>query len=927
MVKKCHVKAVKLQPGEILPPCQVCIQGKFTALPFPKREERSETPLQLVYSDICGPMRTRSNGGGLYFATFIDDYSRWCEVYILKKKSEIFTVFKEYKNLVENQLNLKIKTFQSDNAREYISGEFNKFLKNQGIQRRFTAPYTPQQNGVAERKNRTLVEMARCMIIQSGVPPSFWGEAICTANFIRNRCPTATLLGGTPYEWWTNKKPNLNFLRTFGETTFVLNKGGNPNKLKIKSSTGIFVGYSPDTKTYRIYMLETRKIYRTRDVSFQGKMHYKPHGEDIISTYTKSGDQQLLPEDIQDEIDELEETEAEVAHRRLSDLDRTTQSKRGRGRPKTIRTGKPGRPSKSYNMVPVEPITYIQTRSLTSSMRSTATTPTTPADPQGLPDIRITEDMNDVFLDPATEEGVNDDKVVAYAFNAEIYFKEAIKGSEKDEWTEAITNEMKSLIEHETWELVIPPKDRNIVGCRYVLTNKYLPNGKLDKRNARLVAQGYTQEYQVDYTEKFAPVARLTSIRLLLAVAVKYNMVVEQIDITIAFLNGTLKEIIYMKNPPLIEEILEEIIKREPRSGIANSSNKMLQKLRESKGESVCLLKGALYGLKQAELPWNIEVNNVLIRMGLQRSKSDPCMYFAWKGKQLLLISVYVDDFLISSHHEKWIAHIKHELSTYFNVKDRGKAKYCLGLEIHQSPGIITVKQTSYLREIIKRFKMEDANAVSTPLPVGKTLTEKEKEDSDTSRIPYRELVGALMYAAVATRPDIADVVSFLAQFNHCYTEKHWGMTKRVFRYLIGTKNLGLCYERGDKTIEGYVDADWAGCLQDRKSYTGYAFTLSNAAISWKSQKQKTVALSSTEAEYMGIAEGVKEAVYWSNYMREIELMELTNLTLYNDNQGARLLTDNPILHQRTKHIDIKYYFIRDIIKGGKNQDKLFKHE
>lgn len=507
-------------------------------------------------------------------------------------------------------------------------------------------------------------------------------------------------------------------------------------------------------------------------------------------------------------------------------------------------------------------------------------------------------------------------EIVGYALNTEVNFKDAISGHEKDEWKEAILNEMKSLVKNKTWELVPRPKTKNIIGCRYVLTNKYDANGNLYKRKARLVAQGFTQQPQIDYTSTFAPVARLTSIRMLLALAVKYNMIVEQIDVTTAFLNGTLNEELYMKLPPLMNEILKEIVNTESRdSETWIISNQMLTKMDQ---DVVCLLKGSLYGLKQAGLQWNTEVNNVLTRLGLKRSNSDSCIYFAGNSDRLLLVSVYVDDFLITSQDLKWIKYIKDQLSTYFDVKDLGKARYCLGLEICQSPGIITIKQSSYIKQIIKKFNMVEANPVVTPLEVGMKLANEEVKENNPSELPYRELVGALMYAAVATRPDIFYAVSFLAQFNNSYNVRHWKMAKRVIRYLIGTKDIGLEYRKTDDSITGYVDADWGGCPLDRKSYTGYAFMLSGAAISWKSQKQKTVALSSTEAEYMGITEAVKEAVYWSNFMNELGLEELLHIIIYNDNQGAKLLSDNPVFHSRTKHIDIRHHFVRDTLKDGK---------
>lgn len=179
--------------------CETCIRGKMTRAPFPKRSERQTELLELIHSDVCEPMRVESIGKSRYFVTFIDDYSRWCTVRMIKSKSEVFNEFKNYKALVENRTGRKIKCLQTDNGKEFVNQEFNNFLKKNGIERRLTVMHTPEQNGIAERKNRTLVEMARCLMIQSKLTTSFWGEAINTANYIRNRCPTSSLGGKTPY--------------------------------------------------------------------------------------------------------------------------------------------------------------------------------------------------------------------------------------------------------------------------------------------------------------------------------------------------------------------------------------------------------------------------------------------------------------------------------------------------------------------------------------------------------------------------------------------------------------------------------------------------------------------------------------------------------------------------------------------------------
>lgn len=230
----------------------MCIQGKMTRTPFPKKSNRQTELLEIIHSDVCGPMREKSINGARYYVSFIDDNSRWCEVRFFKSKNEVFGKFKEFLKLTENQKEKKIKCIQSDNGGEYRNEEFDNYLKEHGIVRRLTVAHNPEQNGIAERKNRTLIEMVRCLLIQSGLPSSFWAEAVSTANYIRNRCPTRYLDGKTPYEAWIGNKPDVSKFREFGCQVFCLNANTKKGKFDDRSKKGIFLGYSEQSKGYRI---------------------------------------------------------------------------------------------------------------------------------------------------------------------------------------------------------------------------------------------------------------------------------------------------------------------------------------------------------------------------------------------------------------------------------------------------------------------------------------------------------------------------------------------------------------------------------------------------------------------------------------------------------------------------------------------------
>jgi len=279
----------------------------------------------------------------------------------------------------------------------------------------------------------------------------------------------------------------------------------------------------------------------------------------------------------------------------------------------------------------------------------------------------------------------------------------------------------------------------------------------------------------------------------------------------------------------------------------------------------------------------------------------------------------YVDDMLIACDDITWLKSLKEELMKDFKVRDLGLANCCLGIQIQQKKGEIKLTQERYIKDILLQFGMNEANPVSTPMDPGSRLNKGKgnKDDIKTNR-PYRELIGSLMYIAIGTRPDIAHSVSALSQFNDCFDDSHWSAAKKILRYLKGTVNIGLMFKKSfSGQLEGYVDADWGSCVIDRRSYTGYVFLLSGSAVTWESRKQRTVALSTTEAEYMGITEAVKESIYLKNFLIELGFDELSKIKLWSDNQGATLLAKNAVYHQRSKHIDIRYHFVREALKDN----------
>lgn len=352
--------------------CDICDKNKIHTQPFKPSKNRETEVLNLIHSDICDPMNVESLGGSKYFVTFIDDFSRYTEVVMLRQRSDVLKAFKNYKRKVEKLTGRQIKKLRSDNGKEYLSNDFKKFLEDEGISRQLSVEYT-QQNGVAERANRTIIEMARCMLQQSGLPQSLWAEAVNTAAFIRNRCPTKCLNDKTPTEAWTNKKPYVGFFRIFGSKVIALNKSPKRGKFIQKGEEYALVGYSDEAKAYRLWKPGTKTVIKSRDVKFHEKIHLTGNdwnslikfsndsnndtsekeilnidmapsstnfkGSEVNEEIVNEYDQQLEDNDSENEDDEITEENEE---------NRNNVLRRGRGRPKLLKTGQRGRPKKIY---------------------------------------------------------------------------------------------------------------------------------------------------------------------------------------------------------------------------------------------------------------------------------------------------------------------------------------------------------------------------------------------------------------------------------------------------------------------------------------------------------------------------------------------------------------------------------------------------
>ncbi|KAM7489733.1 hypothetical protein LguiB_027217 [Lonicera macranthoides] len=704
------------------PKCVACQYGKQTRLPFEQNKPlRAAQKLQLIHTDVGGPMKTPSLNG------------------------------------------------------------------NASIEHQLTAPYTPQQNGVVERKNRTIMEMTRCLLHDKGLPKEFWAEAANTAVFLLNRLPTKALQKRTPFEAWHGYKPQLLNLKTFGCLCFSYIPQVKRDKLDKKAESAIFVGYSSISKAYRIYLPQSNKIIVSRDVQFLE-----------LDNWNWENDKTL---EIQEENDDMDDVPVRGTIS-LSDV------------------------YQRCNVAVREPAGY--------------------------------------------EEAATDQK-----------------------WIAAMKEELKMIEKNQTWELVERPKHKKAIGVKWVYRTKLNPDGSVNKYKARLVVKGYAQMFGVDFSETFAPVSRLDTIRMLLALAAQKGWVIHQMDVKSAFLNGYLEEEIFVEQP----------------EGFVSQGQE----------EKVYRLKKSLYGLKQAPRSWYSRIDANLVNLGFDKSLSESTLYIKKVDDEILVVSLYVDDLLVTGSSKELIDKFKEEMKDVFEMTDLGRMTFFLGLQVNQKKNEIFLCQHKYAKEILKKFNMEGCKPNATPMNQKEKFCSEDGAEKVDERL-YRSLIGCLMYLT-ATRPDIMHAVSLLSRYMHCASEIHFQSAKRILRYVKGTIDYGVRFSQVKNfSLHGYSDSDWAGCVDDMRSTSGYCFSFGSGIFSWCSKKQEVIAQSTAEAEYVAAVAAVNQALWIRKLMIDLHMEQQEGTQIFVDNQAAISIANNLVFHGKTKYFKIKLYFLREVQREGEVQ-------
>ncbi|GJT98921.1 putative ribonuclease H-like domain-containing protein [Tanacetum coccineum] len=756
-----------------------------------------------------------------------------------------------------------------------------------GIKRDYSNARTPQQNGVAERKNRTLIEAARTMLADSKLPTMFWTEAVSTACYVLNRVLVTNPHNKTPYELLSGKVPNISHLKPFGCLVTILNTSDHLGKFEGKADEGFIVGYAAHSKAYRVYNLSSKKIEETLNLRYledkpnvQGLGHEWYFDLDYLTDslgYThfktnqpagpKVHEASQMMESNSDYAEELARLQRQEHEAKDTDenFDPAASITAGSIDPTaSISTGT----NEPFPTV-IEPVHAVETslppgHSLGSSEHSTrfpspsdlANSISSSIVVDSVPTKRVntihpqTQILGDLTSPVQTRGTLKKSKFGASAFVSYVHdqqrnnhtdylhclfacFLSQLEPSSVAQalndpaWVEAMQEEMQQFINQKVWQLVPLPDGKIAIGTKWILKNKRDARGIVVRNKARLVAQGHRQEEGIDYDEVFAPVARIEAIRLFLAFASYMGFMVYQMDVKSAFLYGEIEEEVYVTQPKGFED--------------------------PHFPKHVYRVVKALYGLHQAPRAWYARLSTFLLKHNYRRGTIDKTLFIKKNSRDIILVQVYVDDIIFGSTNKAWCDDFEVLMKGEFEMSAMGELTFFLGLQVKQKPDGIFISQDKYVQDMLKKFDMESVRPATTPFEASKPKSKDEPDDAVNVHL-YRSMIGSLMYLT-ASRPDIQFAVSACSRHQVTPLTSNLNAVKKIFKYLKGQPKLGLWYPRDSPfVLEAYSDSDYAGSHGDRKSTTGGCQFLGRRLISWQCKKQTIVATSSTEAEYVAAA-------------------------------------------------------------------------
>uniref|UniRef100_A0A6N2MRA1 Integrase catalytic domain-containing protein n=1 Tax=Salix viminalis TaxID=40686 RepID=A0A6N2MRA1_SALVM len=734
------------------------------------------------------------------------------------------------------------------------------FLSHHGIRHQTSCTYTPQQHGLAKRKNKQIMEIVRASLFGMNLPKYYWGEVVKSTAYLINRTPSSIIDFQSPQQKMESllSVPHLPNLepRVFGCTVYVHIPKVLRSKLDLCAKRCVFVGYSEFQKGYWCYDPHHRKVHVTLDASFRESEPYFSGGVLGSSLQGESNNKE------NEDIFELEE----MRPSRDDNLeDCTDQNDLSNDPPMSLElpTPTPLIKESTENVSPRSPQVTLNPNPNEINEIPVLKNNVTNRYPQrlnrGVPKKQYEPDPKHKTKYPINNYISTHRLSESYAFTVNQLSNVSIPSNVQDaladpKWTKAMNEEMEALQKNNTWELCQLPTGKKKVGCKWVFTVKLKVDGSIDRYKAR------STEWITTYQETFAPVAKMNTIWILISIAVNRDWTLQQFNVKNAFLNGDLEEEVYMELPP---------------------------------------------GVKTRRF------SSTMKEFSYKQRNSDHTLFIKHKEGKVTTLIVYVDDMVLTGDDPEERKTLQQFLASKFEMKDLGQLKYFLGIEVSRSKTGICLSQRKYVLNLLAETGMLACKPVDTPMEINHKLGQA-KNQRPTDKGCYQRLVGKLIYLS-HTWPDIVYAVSVVSQFMHSPGEEHMKVVYRILRYIKSAPGRGLLFSKKEvQDIKGYTDSDWAGNQTDRRSTSGYFTFVEGNLVTWRSKKQKVVARSSAEAEFRGMAHGVCELLWIKHVLQDLGIDYETSMDLHCDNKAAIEIAHNPVQHDRTKHVEVDWHFIKE---------------
>ena len=897
--------------------CDTCTMTKATKIKFDRSLSIADEPFDLVHTDLSGIVRIANPDGFNYFLIFVDDNTRYIFVFLLSRKFQVVSCYKQFVNWIKVQFNKSIKNLRSDNGTEFVNKLMKSEVTEAGTNHHLTCHGNPQQNARSERPMRTIEEAARALMLEANIHIKFWPYAILFAVFILNALPHDGIDGEIPYYRLFKRLPRYKQILKFGINVYSLiqdplGKFGN------RARPAIFLGYPQYVKGYYVYLINEGKIDISRDVyvseqeanhnvtverenstpdehlmnefqrkymmntlyseenestaddlleqqefdveedtfhSCQSSLDYNDYNNLVNLSNSNSNNQSDQNQDFSNEIQDLNES-----------VDQPVSSTDEHQLETTQQLNETSQTEASTNQSSNKPIFL---KSICDLKSNTSTCP--------VGDVIMNKTEHALFTERFPNAQIR--RIAPYAggpknqvlniwrlgaITVPRSYRQATTGENNSIWKEAMNREYAAQIANGTWKLVERPPNAKIFPMIWLYKHQFDSQGMLIGGKARLVALGNKQVIELN-ENNYAPVVNFVSIRLLFSIAVKYGFHIHHLDCNTAFLNADVEGEFYTYQPEGFKI--------------------------KGKEHMVCKLVRALYGLRQSARRWYLKLRSILIKLGFRQLFTDSCIYILETEDSIIIIAVYVDDLLAIGNHEEKLISFKSNFGKIVKVKDYDQVTRFLGLDIKYDRlnRTMEMSQIEYIERILKEANFEDCKPMKVPMTENDAKLLKEKHESDAGPVDiewYQQTLGKIIYLSNLYRFDMAFTVSALCSRMHNPDSFHAKLLKNLLRYLKHSKNKKLIYENGNKGVEVYADSNFEANI----SKLGILAFVNGNLVSWTSKKQQRVVTSTCESEILSILDSVNEVEYLKCLIDELGFGHLVEdaVTIFNDNLSAK---------------------------------------